>query len=245
MMICLFTVLTAIASSKVGCNRTCLYRSCIRCSLLLSIGSYMRCLISEIDKQDVRFTTERVIFYGSSAERTKLFQLDEFDFLVVLSNFTEDEGDPNNVVYRGDRDSPSFLTHDDGRKGISSGRAIFYFYQLLRTVTKRVDHPSFHVKDMTFGETCATMYLSYSSCEKVQDLSVDITIGVARTLESQSVLAGRSLPHWCRLAPAHDQEPKEILVPLRDKCGPPEWRVSFPSLEVRNRSPCLLQSVLA
>ena len=188
----------------------------------------MRCLLNEIDKLDVRFATERVIFYGSSAERTKLFQLDEFDFLVLLANFAEDENDPNSVIFCGD--GATFLQHGDGRKGISSGRAIYYFYQLLRSATKRVDHPSFHVRDMTFGETCATLYLSYTGCSKVFDLSVDITIGVEKT--SKSAFAKRSLPPWCRVSPAHESEPREVLVPLRDKCGPPEWRVSFPSLEV-------------
>lgn len=210
----------------------------MQCSLLFSIGSYMRRLLSEIEKLDTRFVTERVIFYGSSAERTKLFQLDEFDFLVVLANFIEDEDNPNTVVFSGD--GAAFLHHEDGRKGISSGRAIFYFYQLLQTVTKRVDHPSFHVRDMTFGETCATLYLSHSGCSKVLDLSVDITIGVEKT--SNPVLSRRTLPTWCRIAPAHEREPKEVLVPLRDKCGPPEWRVSFPSLEVSCNHPCVLNS---
>lgn len=189
----------------------------------------MRHLLCEVDKLDHRFTAEQIVFYGSSAEQTKLFELDEFDFLVVLSKFVEDSEQATTVVFCGQEDA-HFLAHDDGRKGVSSGKTIYYFYQLLRIATKRVDRASFHVKDLTVGETCVTLYLTYSGCDEVIDLSVDVTVGVAR--RADSVAASKTLPDWCRLARGNEKQPREVLVPLRDKCGPPEWRVSFPSLEV-------------
>jgi hypothetical protein len=69
-------------------------------------------LIEEVEKLDERFATQRLIFYGSSAERTKLFQLDEFDFLVVLSHFVEEEAESGHrVIYVGEGQS-AFLSQE-------------------------------------------------------------------------------------------------------------------------------------
>lgn len=215
------------------CSRSCIHRNCVRCNLVVSVKSYIRALIDKVEKVDARFATRRLIFYGSSAERTKLFQPDEFDFLVVLSHFTED-GNSGHVIYCGD-DQATFLEHEngDGRHDISSGRAIYYFYQLLRVATKRMDSNfNIHVRDITFGETCTTLYLLYCGCGEIIQISIDVTIGIACSQRDENE---REFPPWCRISPSSQiqgPEPTEYLVPFRDKCGPPAWRISYPTLEV-------------
>lgn len=209
----------------LGCRKSCIYRSCVWCNLLVSVSCYIRSLLDEVEKFDERFSTQRLVFYGSSAERTRLLQLDEFDFLVVLSNFAE-VGNSGRVIYLGNTNKAAFLTHGDGRPEISSGRAIYYFYQIFRFATKRVDCSNIHVRDITFGETCVTLYLIYCGYGKAIPISIDITIGIARSSQCEFE-SSRELPPWCSTT-----EAAEFLVPFRDKSGPPEWRVSYPTLEV-------------
>lgn len=196
----------------------------------MSVNDYIRALIDQAEKVDARFATRRLIFYGSSAEQTKLFQQDEFDFLVVLSHFNED-GNSGRVIYSGDGQA-TFLSHEDVQHGISSGRAIYYFCQLLRAATKiMANNFNIHVRDITFGETCTTLHLIYCGCGEIIPISIDITIGIARSLFRSE----KKLSTWCRISPSSQfqgPEPTEYLVPFRDKCGPPEWRVSYPTLEV-------------
>ncbi|XP_032778081.2 LOW QUALITY PROTEIN: uncharacterized protein LOC116916887 [Daphnia magna] len=226
-----FTAVTAVAEIGMRCGRSCVYRNCVWCHLQLSVSSYIRCLIDEVEKLDPRFATRRLIFYGSSAERTKLFQLDEFDFLVVLSHFAEDKDDCGCVSYCGNSQS-AFLNYGNGRHGISSGRAVYYFYQLLRAATKRVDCFNIHVRDISFGETCTTLHLTFCGYGQVISISIDITIGISRSnlLRPGSVRRSpASLPDMS--SPDNSEEETEYLVPFRDKCGPPEWRLSYPTLE--------------
>lgn len=223
-------MVTRVASTGLRCGRSCVYRNCVWCNLLLSVNDYIHSLIKEVEKLDERFATQRLIFYGSSAERTKLFQLDEFDFLAVLSHFAEEEGHSGHVVYCGSG-SAEFLSHGDGRNDISSGRAIYYFYQLLRAATKRVNCSNIHVRDITFGETCTTLHLTYCGYGQVIPISIDVTVGIGRSSLSEFENK-RKLPPWCHITPSQNSEASEYLVPFRDKCGPPEWRVSYPTLEV-------------
>lgn len=213
------------------CSPSCVFDSCVWCRLQLSVSGYIRCLIDQVEKLDERFATQRLIFYGSSAERTRLFQLDEFDYLVVLSHFVEEvtEIGQHRVVYCGDGQS-AFLSHGNGQRGISSGRAVYYFYQLLRAATKRVDCFNIHVRDITFGETCTTLHLTFCGFEKTIPISIDITIGISRSSLLRLNNSTVELPDsWCR---NNLDEEIEYLVPFRDKCGPPEWRLSYPTLEV-------------
>lgn len=209
--------------------------NCTCSSLLLCVTDYIRSLTEEVKKIDERFATRRLIFYGSSSEQTKLFQLDEFDFLVVLSHFTEKEEKNGHVVYCGDGQA-NFLGHGDGRLDISSGRAIYYFYQLLRAATKRIDCFNIHMRDITFGETCTTLYMIYCGSGQILPISIDITIGIARSSSLDGTESSREHLSWCQVLRTeeslHSDEPTEYLVPFRDKCGPPEWRVSYPTLEV-------------
>lgn len=185
---------------------------------------------------DSRFATQRLIFYGSSAERTKLFQLDEFDFLVVLSHFIEDQGGDGRVAYC-DTNQASFLSHENGRLGISSGRAVYYFYQLLRAATKRVDCFNIHVRDISFGETCTTLHLIIGGYGQVISITIDITIGISRSNVLRAGCLRESPASVSDMSSSESSEEEtEYLVPFRDKCGPPEWRVSYPTLEVRSSS---------
>ena len=226
--------MVAVASTRLRCGRSCVYRNCVWCNLLVSVTDYIHSLTKEVEKIDQRFATQRVVFYGSSAERTKLFQLDEFDFLVVLSHFVEESGQSGRVIYYGiNSEQAEFLSLGDGKRDISSGRVLYYFYQLLRAATKRVTCFNIHVRDITFGETCTTLYLRYCGYGQIIPISIDITIGIARSSSCElEKKIEKELPPWCHITKSQNPEASEYLVPFRDKCGPPEWRVSYPSLEV-------------
>ena len=225
--------MVAVASTGLRCGRSCVYRNCVWCNLLVSVTDYIHSLTKEVEKIDQRFATQRVVFYGSSAERTKLFQLDEFDFLVVLSHFVEESGQSGRVIYYGiNSEQAEFLSLGDGKRDISSGRVLYYFYQLLRAATKRVTCFNIHVRDITFGETCTTLYLCYCGYGQIIPISIDITLGITRSSLGKLEKKIEELPSWCHITQCQNPEASEYLVPFRDKCGPPEWRVSYPSLEV-------------
>ena len=76
---------------------------------------------------DPRLQYNELVNYGSSAERSKLFVPDEFDYAVVLKNFSQSSHDLLEVCYNGEENIQAFLhPSHNASSSVSSGRVLSY-----------------------------------------------------------------------------------------------------------------------
>lgn len=146
---------------------------CRWCRVSNVVQHYVRLLTEKAAEVDERFRGV-VIQYGSSAEKSKLFSPDEFDFMIVLDDFQQTFS--RAVTYVGDGRADHF--HDSANL-ISSSRLLYYYYRLLHSISCRIDY--FHIlqHDISYGETCVTLQLLCRlQDEHILKVSVDITVGV-------------------------------------------------------------------
>lgn len=76
---------------------------------------------------DPRLQYSELVPYGSSAEKSKLFLPDEFDYAVVLKNFSQSSQELLEVCYNGKENIQAFLhPSPNTSSSVSSGRVLSY-----------------------------------------------------------------------------------------------------------------------
>ena len=79
---------------------------------------------------DPRIQYSELVNYGSSADKSKLFLPDEFDYAVVLKNFSQSSSDLLEVCYNGKESIQAFLhPSSNASSSVSSGRLLSYVIQ--------------------------------------------------------------------------------------------------------------------
>ncbi|XP_046645135.1 uncharacterized protein LOC124335746 isoform X3 [Daphnia pulicaria] len=218
---------------KVGCSQN----HCHWCAATNAVCEYVNQLVITVAHLDNRFQGE-IIQYGSSAENSKIIAPDEFDFMVVLANFKEDERKYYDgkyvVLYDGDESSSIFENEQDG--STSSAKLLYYFYLLLADAVNRINHLNVLFHNISFSETCVTLDCFYRGKEVIHPgqyvfkLSIDITVGV---IGSQTNTVPLPLPSSFRLVNSSNKDDKYFLVPHRQVAGSEisGWKPSFPTVE--------------
>ncbi|XP_045028999.1 LOW QUALITY PROTEIN: uncharacterized protein LOC116920127 [Daphnia magna] len=196
--------------------------ACDWCRVGSDVDDYLNRLMDKVEEMCSLFAAERLIHYGSSAEKTNIFRASEFDRGVVLNNFGQSPSDPNQIVYTGN--DPAYVALKDGEYPINSSSLLVLFMKSITDAVERVHSVHVFAPTVAFGETCVTVYFLYrgrhpSAAVKV---SVDVTIAVKAAEQPAMISNG-----WFV---SDEVEGVVLLVPHRRGVGS-QWRLSYPTLE--------------
>ena len=207
--------------------------SCSWCRVSHDIKMYLKALTEEIGNLDRRLESSQLIDYGSSAEGSKIFLPDEFDYAVLLRNFQSYIKERSfDVSYVGrPEDAQVFLGTD--RRSVSSGRLLLYYGYLMEQAVGRIPwRGNIFQTRVTISETCVTLIFHHRSREiqEPHQVSVDLTIAVMANGIVFFPADRKELPGWCRLV--NNNVKQEYLVPQRNSGGKSsQWQLSTFTLE--------------
>lgn len=217
----IFRYLDKHSHRRKECDRS--PSSCEWCRVGHDVDNFLNQLIDSVEEMNPLFAAERIINYGSSAEKTNIFRACEFDRGLVLLNFRQSQSDPDQIVYTGN--DPAYVTKlKEGDQPINSSSLLSFFVKAISGALDRVHNVNVFAPTVTFGETCVTVRFLYVGRHPLPavKMSVDITIAV-KALE-QPVLVSID---WFM---SDETEATILLVPDRRGYGN-QWRLSYPTLE--------------
>lgn len=196
--------------------------NCDWCRVGSDVDDYLNRLMDKVEEICSLFAAEKLIHYGSSAEKTNIFRASEFDRGVVLNDFGQSPSDPNQIIYTGN--DPAYVALKDGEYPINSSSLLVLFMKSITDAVERVHSVHVFAPTVAFGETCVTVYFLYrgrhpSAAVKI---SVDITIAVRAAEQPAMVSNGWFI--------SDEVKGVVLLVPHRRGVGS-QWRLSYPTVE--------------
>jgi hypothetical protein len=110
------------------------YKFCTWCIISSDIDEYLYDLIQQVKELDPLFDVEKIISYGSSAEKTNIFRPNEFDRGVILKHFRQSKSNMEVVLFTGSDHRYSFLK----RQPINSSSLLIHFKELIEAAQERI-----------------------------------------------------------------------------------------------------------
>ena len=195
---------------------------CEWCGVGSDVDDYLSRLIDKVGEMCSLFSAERIICYGSSAEKTNIFQASEFDRGVVLENFLQSPSDPNQIVYTGD--DPAYTKLNEGEQPINSSSLLHHFLKSITDALERVYSAHVFAPTVAFGETCVTIYFLYRRRHPSPAVKISVDITIAVKSAQQPIFFSNG---WFMCDRGEGEV--TLLVPHRKGVGS-QWRLSYPTV---------------
>ena len=196
--------------------------NCEWCLTGVAADDYLNRLLCDVEETCSLFAAEQIIHYGSSAEKTNILGPIDFDYGIILANFSQSLRDPNQIVYTGD--DPTYMLLNDDDHPINSSSLLFRFMNIIADSLQHVYSDHVSCPTVSLRETCVTIHFLYHGphFEPILRVNMDVTIAVKASQQPTMISLG-----WFV---SDVEESIVLLVPSRTGIGS-QWRLSYPTLE--------------